>query len=126
MFPSDKLASYCSHCLNEKSKEKRKNPATRYSILKTGWRRDGMITVPTKEQYVKMLQEANGICPACGREPQNKEIGLILHHNHITGEWIGLLCSHCNAALGYMDDSAQLLKHLHEYAIRVGYVKQAK
>lgn len=85
-----------------------------------------MLTVPTKEQYEKMLQEANGICPACGREPQNKEIGLVLHHNHTTGKWIGLLCSHCNAGLGYMDDSAELVMRLHTYAIEVGYIKRSK
>ena len=78
-----------------------------------------MTTVPTKEQYERMLQEANGICPACGREPRNKEIGLILYHNHITSRWVGLLFPHCNAALGYMDDSSILLRRLHEHALRM-------
>lgn len=122
MFPTGRLASYCAYCLNEKSKERRVNSATRYSILKIGWKRGGMVTTPTKDQYEKMLQETNGVCPACGREPENKELGLILHHNHETGEWIGLLCSHCNAALGYMGDSAELLKRLCEYA-KEKYIK---
>lgn len=119
------MLTYCSACISVYDKERRKIPAVKHSKLKIGWLERGIINIPTKEQYEKMLQEANSICPACGREPQNKEIGLILHHNHTTGEWIGLLCNHCNAALGYMDDSAELLKRLHEYAIRVGYVKRA-
>jgi formate dehydrogenase maturation protein FdhE len=113
------MLTYCSVCISEYDKEKRKIPSVRYSKLKISWQDRGIINIPAKEQYVKMLQEANGICPACGREPKNKRAGLVLHHNHTTGEWIGLLCAHCNAVLGYMDEDVELLERLYRYALRM-------
>jgi Recombination endonuclease VII len=122
---SGKMQTYCSVCISEYERDKRKIPAGRYSKLKISWLKRGVTNIPTKEQYEKMLRETNGMCPACGREPRNKNVGLVLHHLHITGEWIGLLCGHCNAALGYMSDSAELLKRLCEYA-KEKYTKPAR
>ena len=118
---SGKMLSYCTVCISDFEKNRRKLPAIKYYKLKISWQERGIITIPTKEQYEKMLQEANGICPACGREPINKKVGLVLHHNHTTGEWIGLLCAHCNATLGYMDEDVELLERLYNYAVRMGH-----
>lgn len=118
---SGKMLTYCSTCISEYDRAKRNFPAGRYSKRKTSWLSRGIINIPTKEQYEKMLQEANGICPACGREPINKKAGLALHHLHTTGEWIGLLCGHCNATLGYMDESVELLERLYDYALKMGH-----
>ncbi len=67
----------------------------------------------TIEDYETMLDKQNNVCAICGkgetREYNGTRIKLAVDHCHITGEVRGLLCSKCNLALGWFDDSSELL-----------------
>ncbi len=63
------------------------------------------ITLPDYEQ---MLSEQGGLCAICGktqRGTRNKR--LCVDHCHETGRVRGLLCDHCNRAIGLLGDSAE-------------------
>lgn len=69
----------------------------------------------TLKEYDRLLMNQQGNCAACDRPPKE---GRRLHvdHDHHTGEVRGLLCSGCNAALGFMEESPLLLHELAYYA----------
>jgi hypothetical protein len=77
------------------------------------WAQSGIINPPSREMYTTMVEIAGGICPLCGRKPGKK--GFHLHHNHYTGEWVGLLCSSCNLGLGQFSDDPELLSRAAQY-----------
>lgn len=56
--------------------------------------------------YNRMLVDQDGKCAACGTtEVRNGKTRFDIDHNHETGEVRGLLCGHCNRALGMLADS---------------------
>jgi hypothetical protein len=63
--------------------------------------------------YDKFFKEQNGVCAICGREETRIARGslckLAVDHDHETGIIRGLLCYHCNLALGHFNDSLDLL-----------------
>ena len=67
----------------------------------------------TKEQYDAILIEQDGLCAANGCQPTRR--GLFVDHNHDTGEIRGLLCQHCNTALGHARDRIDMLVGLASY-----------
>lgn len=69
----------------------------------------------TPAQYDAMHNAQSGRCAICGgnRNPQGKR--LAVDHCHKTNEIRGLLCTHCNAGLGYFDDSPVLLMAAIQY-----------
>jgi hypothetical protein len=64
----------------------------------------------TVEQYNQMLASQGGVCKICKR-PQTdpKKRFLCVDHNHETKKIRGLLCHHCNSALGFLRDNKNLL-----------------
>jgi predicted class III extradiol MEMO1 family dioxygenase len=60
----------------------------------------------TLEQYNQMFIRQNGVCAICGlpemRTKGEKVIHLAVDHNHKTNRIRGLLCWHCNTALGHL------------------------
>ena len=62
----------------------------------------------TGEQYAEMLEAQGGVCAICGRECQSRN-RLAVDHCHETGKVRGLLCAHCNRALGMLGDSVNVL-----------------
>ncbi len=75
-------------------------------------------------QYNKMVKEQNGRCLICGRE--FKDIYRNLKHNHIyytpridhdhkTGKVRGVLCHHCNIALGSFNENPLILVRAIKY-----------
>jgi len=61
----------------------------------------------TAEQHNSMLQLPCSIC--------NSTTRICVDHDHITMFVRGTLCSKCNLALGYVDDSVDILQKLIEY-----------
>lgn len=76
-------------------------------------RRDHGITL---DDYERLLETQKGVCAICGRgevrrdERTGTPYRLAIDHCHATNELRGLLCSMCNHAIGYLDDSPELLR----------------
>jgi hypothetical protein len=65
------------------------------------------------EQYTRMVREQHCLCAICGK---NKK--LVVDHNHTTGAIRGLLCSTCNAGIGMMKESPDILRAAIDYIER--------
>ena len=63
-------------------------------------------------QYKTMLAEQDGKCFLCGAEHWRN---LAVDHNHTTGKIRRLLCTHCNMALGLLNDDPVLLQKCIDY-----------
>lgn len=72
----------------------------------------------TLGEYENMVQAQGGICALCNEEPRpNGRLGpaLVIDHDHETGQVRGLLCHHCNVALGHLRDDSDLLRKAIKY-----------
>jgi endogenous inhibitor of DNA gyrase (YacG/DUF329 family) len=75
----------------------------------------------TPEQYQRMMEDQNHSCAICGkkdlaqRSKGKTRQPLVVDHCHTTGKVRGLLCSHCNRGLGFLNDSADLLQKAANY-----------
>ena len=59
------------------------------------------------DQYHAMAENQDFLCASCGEEPLPKTRlssidNFVIDHNHKTGKVRGLLCNHCNTAIGYL------------------------
>lgn len=73
------------------------------------------------EDYNRLLSEQNGGCAICGTPPGGnvKQKRLHIDHDHETGEVRGLLCQHCNQALGFLNDDVDRLMAAAVYLLQV-------
>lgn len=63
----------------------------------------------TEAAYDVMLASQNGVCAICGGLELHKRGHLHVDHDHVSGRVRALLCSLCNAMLGYARDNPSLL-----------------
>lgn len=70
----------------------------------------------TKEGYGRMLAERNGGCHICGRSPP--EVQLHVDHCHESNKVRGLLCGHCNKAIGMFQDDVKRMQEAIEYLMK--------
>lgn len=77
-------------------------------LRKTGW---------DAERYDLALIAQAGRCGLCGNPPEGrgKYDVLVADHCHVSGDRRKLLCGWCNAALGLMQDNAEVLRLAAEY-----------
>ena len=62
------------------------------------------------------------VCDTC--QAYGRVVPLVVDHDHVTGLYRGLLCSNCNTALGFAQDSPIILRKLAHYlASRRGEVR---
>lgn len=76
----------------------------------------------TPQDYERMLLDQNHTCAIC-RKPERvghkgKPRRLSIDHDHVTGKIRGLLCVHCNQAIGKLRDSPDLLRAAAAYIER--------
>jgi Recombination endonuclease VII len=70
-----------------------------------------------KGEYEQLLQEQGGGCAICGEEcPSGRR--LAVDHDHTTGVVRGLLCIHCNQAIGKLADCPDRMINALIYLIR--------
>ena len=73
----------------------------------------------TPEQYTAMTEECLNLCAICQLEPADDprpgHWGLVIDHDHATGELRGLLCKTCNKALGCFQDDPEMLRRAARY-----------
>ena len=67
------------------------------------------------------FKEAVEFEPPKACEICDKEVELVVDHNHETGKFRGSLCGHCNSGLGHFMDNPQLLKKAFYYLKDRGY-----
>ena len=69
----------------------------------------------TKEQYDAMIVAQNNCCAICKRpekriDTYTKQVArLCIDHNHITNKVRALLCSACNAGVGYFKENPVII-----------------
>ena len=63
------------------------------------------------------MEEAQGhVCASCKQfETHRRGQRLCVDHDHDTGKVRGLLCHHCNTALGLLHDNPERILNLHAY-----------
>ncbi len=75
----------------------------------------------TQEGFNFLLQLQNNLCAICKlpetriEKKTNKIYNLAIDHCHVTGEVRGLLCHNCNAGIGLLKDSTNLLQNAIKY-----------
>ena len=69
----------------------------------------------TVEDRDKMLAAQGGCCAACGTPVNTSSKEWSVDHDHATHMVRGILCHHCNVALGMVYDDIEILKFLIEY-----------
>jgi hypothetical protein len=70
----------------------------------------------TTEQYEKMLKAQNGECAICfTQEFKGNGNKAVVDHCYTSGRVRGLLCMHCNSAIGQLKESKQILLSAVEY-----------
>ncbi len=63
----------------------------------------------TPEDYADMLAAQDNRCAICGDEPADGK-ALHIDHDHESGAVRGLLCGHCNRAIGLFKDNADVME----------------
>jgi hypothetical protein len=64
--------------------------------------------------YLKTLTLQGGTCAIC-KSYEGKGKRMLIDHDHKTGKIRGILCSHCNFALGFSRDNPEILAKMIEY-----------
>lgn len=76
------------------------------------------------EEYDRMFMIQSGLCAICHKPETNLLHGsprrLAVDHNHSTGQIRALLCTKCNAVLGWASEDADVLRAAAEYIERLG------
>ena len=67
------------------------------------------------EKYVEMLEAQNYRCAICGRHQEELTRRMAVDHSHTNGHIRGLLCGNCNAGIGNLDDSIDMLHKAIKY-----------
>lgn len=94
----------CKKCLAKKrclKKEKDRHLRKKYGINLT--------------EYNQMLDDQHHGCKICGKDKQQNGKDLAVDHCHSTGKVRGLLCSNCNAALGYFEEDQNRMRLAMQY-----------
>ena len=71
----------------------------------------------TKEEWESLLKKQGSTCAICHRD-KPKDSHWHTDHNHATGAIRGILCHHCNQALGIFFDSPVFLQSAMDYLNR--------
>lgn len=101
------LTSWCKECKKKyqelnRNRIKNKRLETKYNI--------------TLEHYEDLLKKQNYRCAICKtNKPKGRNKKFHVDHDHETGKVRGLLCHHCNVALGSFFDSIDNLNKAIEY-----------
>lgn len=69
----------------------------------------------TPEDYERMLAEQDGVCAICQKTDVVVGRRLAVDHCHKTGKVRGLLCSHCNTAIGRFEDDTDAIQRAIDY-----------
>lgn len=81
--------------------------------LESGWKQKGILNREgkpfTKIDHMKELERTSGLCEICKSDGTLHKKGLCVDHDHDTGIVRGILCAHCNSAIGHFHDDINKL-----------------
>jgi hypothetical protein len=69
----------------------------------------------TITEYEEILKLQNNKCAICGNPSNSSRYGLVVDHDHITGEIRSLLCNNCNTGIGLLKEDPVILQKAVEY-----------
>ncbi len=95
----------------EWEREYRKSPE--YAQRKFGYRIKAKYNL-SLEEYDDICEKQGGVCAICGEFNINGN-RLVIDHDHQTGKVRGLLCGSCNCGIGYLKESATIMKKAMKY-----------
>lgn len=104
----------CLYCEQIKNMEEFVKNSCRCKSCSSAFRREKMYGV-TVDDFNSMMKKQNGECAICGGIREVKEDSLCVDHCHKTNNVRGLLCNHCNTALGKFEDNIELLQNAIKY-----------
>lgn len=115
---------YCKVCVQDVWKEKYHTDAQfKVDVIKraTESKRKNVYGVPP-ERFNEILLEQGNKCAICVRDLDGSTFKMRgnMDHNHQTGKPRGILCAHCNQALGMFQDSIKVLRCAVEYLEKHG------
>ncbi len=111
-----KNSAWCQSCHTESNKLKWRSWST--ELQRDKWLRNKYKI--RYSDYEKMYESQNGLCAVCRTEldltkKDNSRHIACVDHSHKTNKVRGLLCNHCNRALGLLKEDKQTIKNLLEY-----------
>lgn len=113
--PRSGSRSWCSECSLAYER-------ARWNALDKDTRRNRHLKKRYKKDiswFYSKLEEQKNLCAVCEEEVDpdggHGKSKACVDHNHTTGEVRGLLCNHCNRALGLFNENTETLKKAIEY-----------
>lgn len=109
-------STWCATCSNEYER-------TRWNKLSQEQQRERWLKTKyglTWQEYEALYKQQGGCCATCGtkidilKKDGTKDVACV-DHCHTTGLVRGLLCNHCNRALGLVHDRRETLLKMVEY-----------
>lgn len=108
--PGGDRQTYCKSCESDYNREYRaRNKNHRKAQVRE--RRYGI----TNEKYQQLLAEQNFCCASCNDPFGEIEKHIHVDHCHKTKVVRGILCHHCNVALGHLKDDPKRIHNLLTY-----------
>src|SRR5690606_456504 len=74
--------------------------------------------------YNLLLEKQQHKCGICGTHEKDLPKALCVDHDHVTGEVRGLLCTRCNRALGFLQDSFSTVQKAADYLNPIKHSKK--
>lgn len=110
---------------NERNKEHVKKRHKKYyennklKFLESGWKRKGILNKNSeafkKQDFDELFERSNYTCAICNTNAPKHLKGFVVDHCHNTGIARGILCAHCNLALGGFKDNVEILNKAINY-----------
>jgi len=106
--------------------QRRRRAGDPFHSLREGLKKSHGISL---EDFERLMDSQGGVCAICGRPEHRRSTNaarafrLAVDHDHAAAEIRGLLCSMCNHAIGYLDDSPELLARAINYLLDPPAVK---
>lgn len=106
---------YCKPCKAEQMRERNRKIRESGAGALENLRRAARKMKVDVDEILELNEKIGGRCELCGGLPTGNHGRLVLDHNHKTEKFRGLLCGHCNTALGMMQDNPELLRKAARY-----------
>ena len=106
--------TYCSRCKNDRSNKARKNDPKKTAVYA---RRSNLRRYYGLEEseYNVLFDSQDGKCSICQKQLERISRSTHIDHCHSSGKIRGILCHHCNTAIGLFGDDVEKIKAAIEY-----------